>query len=411
MCVLLLFPAPLQPWERKMQENMTAQKCILGAKEATHWVNRQWIFDIIRRQLPTPATDGRAQQRSAAIRLRSSSPGFGNSALAAEGIKTMFSSMGWNVAAFHFCVKGDSSSCSSLAFVLSIAGQLHSSIPGYRRYLHQHDEVKVHFDEESLERDGGWVSLLEGVWKPLAIVARDLRLHRYSLLIVDSLNESLDSETAANNSSAIGRLLQKSAEFLSSEPRLSWLCMLLTSRGTDADLARILPDIPVIDIETEAARNQIRQDLTQFVERRLNSSPTLELDLAAALEFQQTPSSRDGVVRMFVQKSNGVFRWASAVLTAIEQGDNGFSFSRLDEIPSALNDQFFASLRNAIPEAEFPVYRPVLELLMSSFDAASEEELLDAAELDGTLPSNLQGHFSFPEGRNNLERVLDHLFR
>ena len=235
------------------------------------------------------------------------------------------------VGAFHLCRHGHEDKADPRRCILSIAYQLSSQLPEYRRYL-----LRLNLTEEVKKSAETIFDTL--IVQPLANIARP---ERPLLIVIDALDE-------ASSSKGYNEL----AKFLSKQFPLtpSWVRLLVTSRRNVAELNRLFQHVEPRTMEPEDAGNL--RDLRTYLETGIREIEGRPAD-SAALE-------------KVLEKSEGLFLYAEWVLKELRGGR--LSLERVDEFPQGLGRVYFDFFQRQFPDAaEYAErYRSLFELIAVS---------------------------------------------
>ena len=284
------------------------------------FTGRQWLLDEI--------NTWREGDRSSRIFCLSGGPGMGKSAVVAW----LAHSNKAQVIAAQFCRYNSPERRDPTRVIRSIAFQLATRLPDYRRHLLNQPEIK------DLDRKNP-VDLFDYLLaNPLRYAINGNRPRQ--LIVIDALDETLQ-----NGQSELTELI---ASQLSKLP--DWLGWVVTSRP-ESGIRGQLEQFGLHDISADDPRNQ--EDVETYIQHWL---PTLGLKDAELLQAQQ----------QILTAAQGNFLYVRQLQAAIQQ--NIIDIKQLNDLPKGLSALYLREFKYRYPDAHHYEQEllPVLEILVAS---------------------------------------------
>ena len=284
------------------------------------FTGRQWLLDEI--------NTWREGDRSSRIFCLSGGPGMGKSAVVAW----LAHSSKAQVIAAQFCRYNSPERRDPTRVIRSIAFQLATRLPDYRRHLLNQPEIK------DLDRKNP-VDLFDYLLaNPLRYAINGNRPRQ--LIVIDALDETLQ-----NGQSELTELI---ASQLSKLP--DWLGWVVTSRPESAIRGQ-LEQFGLHDINADDPRNQ--EDVETYIQHWL---PTLGLEDAELLQAQQ----------QILTAAQGNFLYVRQLQAAIQQ--NIIDIKQLNDLPKGLSALYLREFKYRYPDTHHYEQEllPVLEILVAS---------------------------------------------
>ena len=284
------------------------------------FTGRQWLLDEI--------NTWREGDRSSRIFCLSGGPGMGKSAVVAW----LAHSNKAQVIAAQFCRYNSPERRDPTRVIRSIAFQLATRLPDYRRHLLNQPEIK------DLDRKNP-VDLFDYLLaNPLRYAINGNRPRQ--LIVIDALDETLQ-----NGQSVLTELI---ASQLSKLP--DWLGWVVTSRPESAIRGQ-LEQFGLHEINADDPRNQ--DDVETYIQHWL---PTLGLEDAELLQAQQ----------QILTAAQGNFLYVRQLQAAIQQ--NIIDIKQLNDLPKGLSALYLREFNYRYPDTHHYEQEllPVLEILVAS---------------------------------------------
>jgi tetratricopeptide (TPR) repeat protein len=284
------------------------------------FTGRQWLLDEI--------NTWREGDRSSRIFCLSGGPGMGKSAVVAW----LAHSNKAQVIAAQFCRYNSPERRDPTRVIRSIAFQLATRLPDYRRHLLNQPEIK------DLDRKNP-VDLFDYLLaNPLRYAINGNRPRQ--LIVIDALDETLQ-----NGQSVLTELI---ASQLSKLP--DWLGWVVTSRPESAIRGQ-LEQFGLHEINADDPRNQ--DDVETYIQHWL---PTLGLEQTDLIHAQQ----------QILTAAQGNFLYVRQLQTAIQQ--NIIDIKHLNDLPKGLSALYLREFKYRFPDAYNYEQEllPVLEILVAS---------------------------------------------
>lgn len=246
------------------------------------------------------------------------------------------------IGAAHFCKFNNSDRANPKFIITSIAYQLATIIPEYKKKLVELMGLETVFEKNSTR-------IFEYlIIEPLS----DIKLERPLVVIIDALDEC-----SWRGENEICSLLQRVRERIP-----SWLKFVLTSRN-EADIRRYLSSI---SMTYELSETENEDDLREYYQK----------------EFPEAGASK---IESLLAKSEGSFLYASEIIKQIK--DEHLSLEDINFFPVGIhgffNDWFVRLFGGEIEcKVSFEKVKPILEFLCISKEPANIEFLEDYLNVD-----------------------------
>jgi WD40 repeat protein len=332
---------------------------------------REWLFDTVENWRKDTTHDSR-------LFWIMGDPGVGKSAFAAQLTHTH----GDTVIAAQFCEWDKPDHRDARRVVCSIAFQLATRLPDYRKFLLTLPEI-AELDRKDASEIFDYL-----IANPLRSVINGGR-ERY-LIVIDALDEAGES-----GKNPLVEMLARNAYHLP-----NWLGIIITSRPEESITGPLTGLNPII-LETKTQSN--RNDIYNYLQSRL------------ALKLQNC-SDKNALIKQIIERSEGVFfyieRFCDDVLS------NNLSLDHPNKFPKGLSGIFTQYFKRQFPVLEKFRYeiRPILriilaarnplpiEIIKSTFNL-EDEELRDLFRDMGSLFS-----LAFEEGVESIKPYHKSLF-
>jgi len=271
---------------------------------------RQWLFQAVERWR-TASKDGPSGADSRLFWIMGA-PGVGKSAFAAQLTHTR----GDTVIAAQFCEWDKPDHRNAMRVVRSLAFQLATRLPDYRKLLLTLPEIA------ELDRKDAAELFDYLLANPLRSVIHGGR-ERY-LIVIDALDEA--SEAGRN---PLVEMLARNAQRLP-----DWLGLVVTSRP-EFDVKTPLQALNPFPLDTQSESN--RADIRDYLRRELASPP------------QNRPDA-DRLVQQILEKSEGVFLYVERFCDDVQHGH--LTLDRPEQFPQGLGGIFCQYFQRQFPDLE-----------------------------------------------------------
>ena len=328
------------------------------------FTGRGWLIEQVRDWYRDPA--------GARSLLLVADYGVGKSAFMAELTVSGAEVHALPIVAHHFCDRFDSDTLTPGVFLSSLAAQLALALPGYREAIESDAAAQKHLDEATRKPMS---ALMQAILNPLqSLQAPDWPL----LLLIDGLDETLGSYTAAENddSSTIVDLLARLAESLP-----PWLRLLATSRPRQ-EMRQALAARGTRWQEIDAEQVGNLEDIQTYVEGRSTCEP-LASQLAEAAVSPKELAERLSAYEL----CGGKFIYAVRVLDDLASPNRSVRLDRLEELPRGMDTFYRDAFRHRFKGqtgAEHELMRRMLGLLcvvLEPLDVATLTAILGVEKL------------------------------
>jgi hypothetical protein len=279
--------------------------------------------------------------------------GSGKTALSAQLVGRHFDEYNSGLMlAYHYCGR-DPRTRNAQRFVLSIAGMLSMTVPGYEQRLRTNETFV-----DALGTADPETMLTQGV---LAALGEE-RLDQPHYIIVDALDEAaLPSVDRAASQISIPRLLANATDKFP-----PWLKLVVTSRPID-EVRRAFHMAEQRLLGASVAEQL--QDVEEYLRRRVGEPP-----------LSERIADKQKLVTAVTQRSAGNFQYAKTVLDGLDGGK--LAPDNIDTLPESL-----AGLYDRLAEArflgtDFEPARLVLGVLLGARQPLSQEQLALVTGLD-----------------------------
>jgi hypothetical protein len=347
----------------------------------------QWILRKTKGFADRPELFERAlawvlQERAPQVLLLIGGPGAGKSAAIAHILSECdgaAASIHERVIAFHVCSADMSEWIDPMLFVRNLSAQLRRLLPAYDAALRtvlanaKHELAGVQLDAQS--------SFERTILAPLrALGEADLPVGQTPLLIViDSLDESLQADDGRNGRGTVAGLVAKAVRAGSLPP---WLRVIASSRQ-DRAAVRPLSDMGMREEHLESLGDANRQALLQFARGRL---PSVSPRALSAEEIEVYAGK-------LADASRGNFLYAVAILEGLRPvatraglRPGKIALDDFDSLPDGVAELYERSLaRLALAREEQEGLRELLEVLLAAREPLSRAELWSV--MRGVYPS------------------------
>ncbi len=294
------------------------------------FLGRRWLFDAVERWRQDAKPDSRLFWIQGA-------PGVGKSAFAAQLTHTR----GDTVLAAQFCEWDKPDHRSAQRVVRSIAFQLATRLPDYRKLLLTLPELDLLDRKDAAEL---FDYLLANPLRSAIDGGRDRQL-----IVIDALDEACEG-----GRNPLVEMLARNARSLP-----AWIGILVTSRP-EFDVQTPLQSLNPVPLDTASEAN--RADIRDYVRRGL------------AAPLRSRPDA-DLLVERILEKSEGVFLYVERVCDDVQRGD--LSLDRLEQFPQGLGGIFCQYFQRQFPDLDRfrQSVRPALRAILAAREPLPVETL------------------------------------
>lgn len=298
---------------------------------------RQWLFEAVEKWRTT-SKDGPSGPDSRLFWIMGA-PGVGKSAFAAQLTHTR----GDTVLAAQFCEWDKPDHRNALRVVRSLAFQLATRLPDYRKLLLILPEI----DEKNLDRKDAAELFDYLLANPLRSVINGGRERK--LIVIDALDEA--GEAGRN---PLVEMLARNANRLP-----NWLCLVVTSRP-EFDVRTPFQALNPIPLDTQSESN--RADIRDYLRRALES------------HLPPRPEA-DRLVEQILEKSEGVFLYVERFCDDVQKGH--LSLDRPEQFPQGLGEGYLQDFQRQFPDEEKfkNEIRPLLRVILVAREPLPVETL------------------------------------
>ncbi len=306
---------------------------------------REWLFE----KMETWRTD---PDQSSKVFVLLATAGVGKSAFAAQ----LAHQRGDVLIAAHFCEWNQPSHSNAINTVKSIAFQLATKLPDYRKLLLDQPGIKNLEGKNAAEL----FSLL--ISNPLQHSIGGGR-ERYVILI-----DAIDEANSENNQNELISLI---ANEFSKTP--SWLRLLVTSRPENDVLAQLSKFNPVV---IDAASAQNLDDIRLYLNNRLR---------------QYDEQTRNKAIQSIVTHCEGMFLYAAEICNEIDDVNNpDVDINHPDKFPRGMSNLYLNSFERKFEGMDYKNdIAPVLEVLMAALVPIHTEHVSDLLNMSNRSLNNV----------------------
>jgi hypothetical protein len=305
---------------------------------------REWVFEII---------DNWLKQKDERFFVLTGEPGVGKSAIAARLTQTH-----QNIAAYHFCIAGQSGTIQPNGVLLSLAAQLVEYFPDYAETLTNvikplRLSVKAEINAQTIKDSSVRGIVIENLHTQSPKETLDIVLHQSLaklpnppeqpvLILIDSLDEAVtygDQENLVTLLSSVNDLPV-------------WVRLIVTTRPDEQRVLSYLKTLKPYFYNLELSQKSL-EDVHAYVGERIVSE-TIEARLLSC----QTESQ--SLVEHITELSKGNFLYVKALVDDIESG--GQPLDDLDALPKSLDEFYhnFLMRHRSLWEAKYQIIFGIL---------------------------------------------------
>jgi hypothetical protein len=328
-------------------------------KLTERFTGREWVFEEINNWL---------KHQDERFFVLTGKPGMGKSAIAARLAQTH-----QNIAAYHFCIAGESGTIQPNGVLLSLAAQLVEYFPEYAETLANIVKpltlsVKAEINAQTIKDSVVRGVVIENLYTQSPQETLDLVLRRSLanlpnppeesvLILIDSLDEAVtygDRENLVTLLSGVGDLP-------------TWLRLIVTTRPDEQRVLSYLKTLKPYFYHLDELSQKSLKDVHNYVGERVAGAAIQVRLLSAQTEAQS-------LVERITDLSKGNFLYTKVLLDDIESG--GQPLDDLDALPKSLDESYHRFLRRLRSEWETK-YQIIFGILTVTKTTVTNKELIN----------------------------------
>jgi hypothetical protein len=329
------------------------------AKLTELFTGREWVFEEI---------DTWLNDKDERFFVLTGEPGVGKSAIAARLTQSH-----QNIAAYHFCIAGESGTIQPNGVLLSLAAQLVEYFPDYAETLANivkplRLSVKAEINAQTIKDSVVRGVVIENLYTQSPQETLDIVLRRSLanlpnppekpvLILVDSLDEAITHDAQENLITLLSGV--------SDLP--TWVRLIVTTRLDEKRVLSYLKTLKPYFYHLDELSQKSLEDVHIYVGRRV-SNETIQ----ARLLSSQTDSQ--SLVEQITELSKGNFLYTKVLLDDIESG--GQSLDDLDALPKSMDEFYHKFLMRLRSEWETK-YQFIFGILTVTKATITTEELIN----------------------------------
>lgn len=279
------------------------------------------------------------------------------------------------VAAYHFCLAGDSTTCLVPDFVHSIANQLCQcpKLEAYKELVKSDPVIQNYLNISSCIADPS-LSLTKGVYQPLQKLRRRGKIPKDPILIlIDGLSE-FKTSTTFNTDSLISFL---SKEMKNSPSILKFVVTMRSDTNMDYG---ILPLLNIsLDLKQNGTNDLVNLDLLQYVSFRCENSRSITDNISVNPDALESGTVLDRFTHHVVSLSKGSMLYLKLTLNLIENGLLVLKSGSFKILPQSLSEIFLLMFNLKFPTtSSYEKHQPIFNVVLAAQTPLALSEIYQA---------------------------------